>query len=73
MAKEGRGGLPRALCCFVGWGQGRWVQREGSEEGCQRSVTDSSAVLGVREGAFPPLCPHQTLSSQWAHLPILEL
>lgn len=36
MAKEGRGGLPRALCCFVGWGQGRWVQREGSEEGCQR-------------------------------------
>lgn len=20
MAKEGRGGLPRAFCCFVGWG-----------------------------------------------------
>lgn len=43
------------------------------------SVTDSLAVLGVqtrlvvREGAFPPLCPHQTLSSQWAHLPVLEL
>lgn len=22
MAKEGRGGLPRALHCFSGWGQG---------------------------------------------------
>lgn len=22
MAKEGRGGLPRALRCFAGWGQG---------------------------------------------------
>lgn len=22
MAKEGRGGLPRALCCFMCWGQG---------------------------------------------------
>lgn len=22
MAKEGRGGLPRAFCCFMGWGQG---------------------------------------------------
>ena len=36
MAKEGRGGLPRAFRGFVGWGQGGGAQWEGAEKGCQR-------------------------------------
>lgn len=61
------------LLCGLGAGlMGTVGRRKGV------SVTDSLPVSGVqgrlvvREGSFSTLCPHQTLSSQWAHLPILE-
>lgn len=50
---------------------------EGSEKGCQRDRSlgclGSTGEAGSQGGGLPTLCPHQTLSSQWVHLPTLEL